>query len=180
MRTVSRYHLKPFFFRAWGLGQQQQQGRLSSTDHPRSLPPHFVLFASCKGGSTTSEDTMMDGPDTGKSRIMLFFIGLCAPAEMGKQPTTHYYTNTCVKLTIVTHPSFSERIAIPNLSFKPPYAIVSVPSLSGQAIAYRWRPLPRVRRHRASKPGGSSKWVLPWQVTMGQLICASLSHTHYW
>ena len=31
-------------------------------------------------------------------------------------PTTHY-TNTCVKLTIVTHLSFSERIAIANLSF---------------------------------------------------------------
>ena len=30
-------------------------------------------------------------------------------------PTTHY-TNTCAKLTIVTHLSFSERIAIANLS----------------------------------------------------------------
>ena len=63
---------------------------------------------------------------------------------------------------------------------KPPYAIGSVPSLSGHAIAYRWRPLPRVRRHRASKPQGSSERVLPWQVTMDQLIFASLSHTHYW
>ena len=35
-------------------------------------------------------------------------------------------------------------------------------------------------RHRASKPQGSSERVLPWQVTMDQLICASLSHTHYW
>ena len=63
---------------------------------------------------------------------------------------------------------------------KPPYAIGSVPSLSGHAIAYRWRSLPRVRRHRASKPQGSSERVLPWQITMGQLIFASLSHTHYW
>ena len=63
---------------------------------------------------------------------------------------------------------------------KPPYAIGSVSSLSGQAIAYRWRSLPRVRRHRASKSQGSSERVLPWQVTMNQLICASLSHTHYW
>ena len=63
---------------------------------------------------------------------------------------------------------------------KPPYAIGSVPSLSGRAIAYRWRLLPRVRRHRASKPQGSSERVLPWQVTMDQLIYASLSHTHYW
>ena len=61
--------------------------------------------------------------------------------------------------------------------FKPPYAIGSVPSLSGHTIAYRWRSLPRVRRHRASKPQGSSERVLPWQVTMDQLICASLSHT---
>ena len=63
---------------------------------------------------------------------------------------------------------------------KPPYAIGSVPSLSGHAIAYRWRSLPRVRRHRASKPQGSFERVLPWQVTMDQLIFASLSHTHCW
>ena len=63
---------------------------------------------------------------------------------------------------------------------KPPYAIGSVPSLSGHATAYRWRSLPRVRRHRASKPQGSSERVLPWQVTMDQLIFASLSHDHYW
>ena len=59
---------------------------------------------------------------------------------------------------------------------KPPYAIGSVPSLSGHANAYRWRSLPRVRRHRASKPQGSSERVLPWQITMDQLIFASLSH----
>ena len=63
---------------------------------------------------------------------------------------------------------------------KPPYAIESVPSLSGHANSYRWRSLPRVRRHRASKPQGSSERVLPWQITMDQLIFASLSHTHYW
>ena len=63
---------------------------------------------------------------------------------------------------------------------KPPYAIGSVPSLSGHAVAYRWRSLPRVRRHSASKPQGSSERVLPWQITMDQLIFASLSRTHYW
>ena len=63
---------------------------------------------------------------------------------------------------------------------KPSCAIGPVPSLSGHAIAYRWRSLPRVRRHRASKPQGSSEQVLPWQVTMDQLIFASLSHKHYW
>ena len=63
---------------------------------------------------------------------------------------------------------------------KPPYTIGSVPSLSGHANAYRWRSLPRVRRHRASKPQGSSERVPPWQITMDQLIFASLSHTQYW
>ena len=42
-----------------------------------------------------------------------------------------------------------------------PYAIGSVPSLSGHANAYRWRSLPRVLRHRASSPQGSSERVLP-------------------
>ena len=63
---------------------------------------------------------------------------------------------------------------------KPPYAIVSVPSLSGHAIAYRWRSLPRVRRLRTSKPQGNSERVLPWQITMDQLIFASFSLTHNW
>ena len=35
---------------------------------------------------------------------------------ISQTPTTHY-TNTCVKLTIVTQLSFSERIAIANLSY---------------------------------------------------------------
>ena len=61
------------------------------------------------------------------------------------------------------------------------YVIASIPSLSCRAIiAYRWRSLPRVCRRRASKPQGSSKRMLPWQVTLGQLICGSLSHTHYY
>ena len=68
----------------------------------------------------------------------------------------------------------------PFIYLKLPYAIGSVPSLSGHAIAYRWRSLPRVRRDGACKPQGSSERVLPWQITMDLLICASLSHTHYW
>ena len=63
---------------------------------------------------------------------------------------------------------------------KPSYAIGSATSVSGHAIAYRWRSLPRVHRHRASKPPGSFERVLPWQITMDGLICASLYHTHYW
>ena len=62
----------------------------------------------------------------------------------------------------------------------PPYTIGSAPSSSGHAITYRWRSLPRVYKYRASKPQGSSKRVLPWQVVMDQLICASLSQTHCW
>ena len=38
--------------------------------------------------------------------------------------------------------------------------------------------LPRVRRHKASKPQGSSKRMLAWQVTTDHIICASLSQTH--
>ena len=74
----------------------------------------------------------------------------------------------------------SSRVPRRRLFMKPPYVIGSVPSLSGHAIAYRCRSLPRVRRHGASKPQGSSERVLLWQVTMDQLICVSLSHTHYW
>ena len=81
-------------------------------------------------------------------------------------------------LTYGIHPE--SRVPRRRPFMKPPYAIGSVPSLLGHAIAYRWRSLPRVRRHRASKPQGSSKRVLPWQITMDQLIFASLSHTHYW
>ena len=32
----------------------------------------------------------------------------------------------------------------------------------------------------ASKLQDNSERVLPWQVTMDQVIYASLSHTHYW
>ena len=43
----------------------------------------------------------------------------------------------------------------PFIYSKPTYAIGSVQRVSGHAIAYRWRSLPRVRRHTASKPQGS-------------------------
>ena len=35
-------------------------------------------------------------------------------------------------------------------------------------------------RRRESAGKGSKPQVLPSQITMDQLICASLSHTHYW
>ena len=74
----------------------------------------------------------------------------------------------------------SSRVPPQRPSMKPSYAIGSVPSLSGHAIAYGCRSLLRVRRHRASIPQGSSERVLPWQVTMDQLTFAFLSHTHHW
>ena len=66
------------------------------------------------------------------------------------------------------------------INLNPPCVIGSVPSLSGHPIAYRWRSLPRVRRHRASKPQGSSSNRCCLCITMDQLICASLSHTYYY
>ena len=75
---------------------------------------------------------------------------------------------------------FPSSVAASIYLFTPPYAIGPSASLSGHAIAYRWRSRPKVRRHRDSKPQGSSKRVLPWQVTMDKLICVFLSHTHYY
>ena len=57
---------------------------------------------------------------------------------------------------------------------------VSPEFIGSRNCVYQLRSLPRVRRHRTSIPQGSSERVLPWQVTMDQLICASLSHTYYW
>ena len=44
-------------------------------------------------------------------------------STISQTPTTHYTNTTCVKLTIVTHLSFSERIAIANLSY---YTVITV------------------------------------------------------
>ena len=64
--------------------------------------------------------------------------------------------------------------------FKPPYAIGLAPGLSVHAIAYRWRSLQIVRRHRASKLLGSSSNGCCLRITMDQIICALFFHTHYW
>ena len=63
---------------------------------------------------------------------------------------------------------------------KPPYAIGSVPSFGVTQLR-----TDGVHCRESAGTGpvnlkGSSKRVLPWQVTMDQLIFASLSHTHYW
>ena len=87
-----------------------------------------------------------------------------APENMGSNTHTHQRT----QLTILTNIIEREFVATAIRCFKSPYAIGSLPSLLGHAIPYRWRSLPRVRRHRASNFQGSSKRVLPWQVTMDQ------------
>ena len=93
-------------------------------------------------------------------------FGRVSPAHL------HTQIESCAYLIVTRRRSF--------IYFEKPYAIGLVPSLSGHANAYRRRLLPRDRRHRASKPQGSSERVLPWQVTMYQLICATFPHTHYW
>ena len=56
-----------------------------------------------------------------------------------------------------------------------PHIIGSVPRLSGHAIAYRLRSLPRVRWHRVSIPQGSSSNGCCLCITMDQmLMCSSL------
>ena len=96
------------------------------------------------------------------------------------RPVPHQPTHLHTQAESGSYLRDSSRVPRRRPIMKPPYAIGSVPSSLGHANAYQWRSLPRVRWHRASKPQGSSERVLPWQVTMDQLICASLSHTHYW
>ena len=64
-------------------------------------------------------------------------------------------------------------------SFKPLYAIGSVPGLSGHAISYRWRILPRVRRYRAnSHEGGSSNGCCRYRSYHGPVNVHLSFHTH--
>ena len=66
--------------------------------------------------------------------------------------------------------------------------IMTSPPPSGQPRLYRVTQLHTDGVHCRESAGigpvnlkqGSSERMLPWQVTMDQLICASLSHTHYW
>ena len=59
-----------------------------------------------------------------------------------------------------------------------PHTIGTVPSLSGQAIAYRWRSLPRVRWHRASSLQGSSSNGCCLCITMDQMLLRSSLFPH--
>ena len=70
-------------------------------------------------------------------------------------------------------------LRLPNSSRVPrrrPFIYLNHRTLAGQSrvyrITHRWRLImPRVRRHRASTPQGSSERVLPWQITIAQIIC---------
>ena len=76
----------------------------------------------------------------------------------------------------------SSRVSRRRPFMKPPYAIGSVPSLWGHAIAYT----DGVHCRESAGTGPVNLKVVPngcclaWQITMDQLIFASLSHTHYW
>ena len=95
-----------------------------------------------------------------RSRLRIWFreTGLAVPSR--------------VSLLILTHwipPDVHGDIHI----FLPPHTIGFVPSLSGHAIAYRLRSLPRVRWRRASSPQGSSSNGCCLCITMDQiLLCA--------
>ena len=101
--------------------------------------------------------------------------------RIGYQPEKNYFTVANTQAESGAYLQGSSRVPRrrrPLFILKPPYAIGRVPSLSGHAIAYRWRSLPRVRRHRASKSQGSFERMLPWQVTMNQLNNMRLSLPH--
>ena len=139
------------------------------------------------GSSSHLSQALAYGFDIEASAALFWLIDRFAPANLvsrdgfgspvPRQPA-HLIFRLNLVLTYGIPPEFRSGVQLYNRI--PPYAIGSVPSLSRHAFAYRWRSLPRVRRHRASKPQGSSERVLPWQVTIDQLIRASLSHTHYW
>ena len=57
-------------------------------------------------------------------------------STISQTPTTHY-TNTCVKLKIVTHLSFSARIAIANLSSPGQIRVQQYRSMHTEAELYR-------------------------------------------
>ena len=141
-------------------------------DSPELLD-HVCTLQSCHGAVVAP---LSDVPQEGSS---VFSLSSLIKLHLASLPLASSYSRVAVSSVF-----WAQNIYFfgPNTwgPVKPPYATESVPSLWGHAIAYRWRSLPRVRRRRASKPQGSSKWVLPWQVTIYQVICASLSNTRCW
>ena len=104
-----------------------------------------------------------------RSRLRIWFreTGLAVPSLVS---LLILYTTLNLVLGIL--PEFRGGVHV----FLPaPHTIGSVPILSGHAIAYRWRSLPRVRWHRASSPQGSSSNGCCPCITMDQmLLCSSL------
>ena len=96
-----------------------------------------------------------------------------------RQPSHSPYSSGWIWCLLTEFLPISAAAAI--YEFKLAYAIESVPSLSGRAIAYRWRLLPRVCRHRASKPRKvvpvtGAAFASPWTKKCVPIF----SHTHYW
>ena len=90
-----------------------------------------------------------------------------------RQPAHFPLTGNMV-LTLGVLPDFPRRRPFIIYLNRHTYSIGSVPSSSGHAIAYRWRSLPRVRRHRNSSPQGCSSNGRSLRITMDQLMCAYL------
>ena len=85
---------------------------------------------------------------------------------------------TCTTGTYGIPPDFRGGV---HLLFKSPYAIGSVPNLSGHTIAYPSYSLPRVRRHRASKSQGIV--LVSGAALAGHHVPINVplfSHTRYW
>ena len=103
-----------------------------------------VMIANPARGQLNRENIPLSpyAPDNLVSRDRFSSPVSCQPAHLHTQAESGAYLR------------YSSRVPRrrPFICLKPPYAIGSVPSLSGHAIAYRWRLLPRFRRHRASKP----------------------------
>ena len=142
----------------------------------------------CMYGHTYSKSTdqsgMVANPARGQlNRENLYLSSAIAPENLISRETGSAVPSRVSLLIsihrlnlVLTYMGFLPNSVMPSIYFiKPPYAIGPVPSLSSHAIEYRWCSLPRVHR-----PQGSSERVLPWRVTMDQLICASLSHIQYW
>ena len=106
-------------------------------------------------------------------------FGLARQVRLPRPASAYSFSSLRLNL-VLTHgipPAFRDGVHL----FLPPTAIGTVPTLSGYAIAYRWRSLPRVRRHRASSPrGSSSNECCICRYHQGPITMRlSFSHTHY-
>ena len=88
----------------------------------------------------------------------------------------------CLLPTRGISPAFRDDDGVQLLFIIPSTAIGPVPSISGRAIAYRWRSLPRVRRRRASSPqcSSSNRSYLFRHHRRSVFVSLSFPHTHYY